>query len=80
MRTKEQLGKVEIEALRILVSHLRDVDCYQEPEGIKSDLINLANQLYNLTLEPMSKIKVNVQGGVAYCDDPRVEIIDHDYQ
>ena len=24
------------------------------------------------------KIKVHVRGGVAYCDDARVEIIDHD--
>jgi len=24
-------------------------------------------------------IKVEVRGGIAYCDDPRVEIIDHDY-
>ena len=27
---------------------------------------------------PLPCIKVEVRGGIAYCDDPRVEIIDHD--
>ena len=32
---------------------------------------------YDELLEP-GKIIVTVEGGIAYCDDPRVEIIDHD--
>lgn len=30
--------------------------------------------------EPEKKIKVEVRGGAAYCDDPRVEIVDYDNQ
>jgi len=51
MKTKENLGKKEIECLRILSGHIRDVNCSQKPEDIKADLHNLAEQLYNLTLE-----------------------------
>lgn len=29
-------------------------------------------------VEPFENIEVHVRGGVAYCDDPRVKIIDHD--
>ncbi len=51
MKTKTSLGKSEIECLRILTAHLRDVNCTQKPEDIKSDLHNLADQIYNLTLK-----------------------------
>jgi len=51
MKTKEVLKKAEIKAVRILSSHLRDINCYQKPKDIKSDLHNIAEQLYNLTLK-----------------------------
>lgn len=42
--------------------------------------INLINEKLNRRNINKSnkKIQVIVQGGVAYCDDPRVEIIDND--
>lgn len=51
MEKKTQLGQKEIEAIRILSSHLRDVDCAQKYRDIKCDLHNIAEQLYNLTLK-----------------------------
>ena len=51
MKTKKSLSKAEIEAIRILSGHLRDINCYQKPKEIKSDLHIIAEQLYNLTLE-----------------------------
>lgn len=50
MKAKTKLGKKEIKAIRIFSGHLRDVDCEQSPREIKSDLHNIAEQLYNLTL------------------------------
>ncbi|KKM77433.1 hypothetical protein LCGC14_1370050 [marine sediment metagenome] len=50
MLTKKVLQRCEIDAMRILVGHLRDVDCHQNPQDIRSDLHNLSDQFYNLTL------------------------------
>jgi hypothetical protein len=38
-------------AVQVLSGHVRDINCEQKPEDIKADLHNLADQLYNLTLE-----------------------------
>lgn len=47
--------------------------------GFYLDHISADRFLKDLVLALASnKIIVEVQGGVAYCDDPRVEIIDHD--
>ena len=47
--------------------------------GFYLDHISADKFLKDLVLALIpSKITVEVQGGVAYCDDPRVEIIDHD--
>ena len=51
--------------------------------GTGDDHITVAEILTPKHIEPLTKIiagkiTVEVQGGVAYCDDPRVEIIDHD--
>ncbi len=51
MELKTKLEEKEIKCLRILTAHIRDIDCYQDPEDIKSDLHNIAEQIYNLTLE-----------------------------
>ena len=47
--------------------------------GFYLDNISANKFLKDLVLALIpSKITVEVRGGVAYCDDPRVEIIDHD--
>ena len=53
--------------------------------GTGDNYITVAEILVPKHVEPLtkiieSKIIVEVQGGVAYCDDPRIEIIDHDNQ
>lgn len=51
MKSKKRLEQKEIDAIRILSGHLRDIDCFQKPKEIKADLHNIAEQLYNLTLK-----------------------------
>lgn len=47
--------------------------------GFYLDHVSAENFLKNLVLALIpGKITVEVHGGIAYCDDPRVEIIDHD--
>ena len=51
MKTKTSLGKSEIECLRILTAHLRDVNCTQKPDDIQYDLYNIAEQIDNMTIK-----------------------------
>ena len=48
METKTLLGSVEIKAMRILSSHLRDLAVNSADQ--KDEIHNIAEQLYNLTL------------------------------
>ena len=55
------------------IHHYKTIQC--PVGGIESPIDRKQEWMSTTFLE---KIIIDVRGGVAYCDDPRVEIIDHD--